>query len=183
MSISRALVALLLLLLITVVGIVLYLQFGDMNRHRQSIQNLVSESVGREFHIIGDLKVKLFASTTLTADGLTLANASWGNQPLMLEVGELSVALNPWSLLTGPLEIERFTLDGIKVLEEHNREGQSNWGFWQLNSRRLQNIQHLQSSHCPTPFCKRTFPEISIVLCSDKMAPKIEQVVNGSMST
>jgi hypothetical protein len=56
-------------------------------------------------------------------------------------------------------------------------------GFWQLNSRRLQNIQHLQSSHCPTPLCKRTFPEISIVLCSDKMAPKIEQVVNGSMST
>ncbi|MEH6568720.1 MAG: AsmA family protein [Halioglobus sp.] len=127
MSLSRALVAFLLLLLTAVAGIVLYLQFGDMNRHRHSIQNLVTEGVGREFHIIGDLKVKLFPSTTLTADGLTLANASWANQPLMLEVGELSVALNPWSLLDGPLEIERFTLDGIKVLEEHNREGQSNW--------------------------------------------------------
>jgi uncharacterized protein involved in outer membrane biogenesis len=127
MSISRALVAFLLLLLIAAVGIVLYLQFGDMNRHRQSIQNLVSGSVGREFHIIGDLKVTLIPSTTLSAHGLTLANASWGSQPLMLEVGELSVALNPWSLLAGPLEIERFTLDGIKVLEERNREGQSNW--------------------------------------------------------
>ncbi len=54
-------------------------------------------------------------------------------------------------------------------------------GYWQVKSQ-IRNIYDLfDLSHCPTPFCERTFPEISIVPCSNEMAPMIEQVVNGSM--
>jgi hypothetical protein len=41
-------------------------------------------------------------------------------------------------------------------------------------------IRDDHSSNRPAPFCKRTDPEISMVLSTDQMAPKIEQIGHGN---
>ncbi len=64
---------------------------------------------------------------SLVAEGVTLANASWGTQAPMVSVGRLSVEVNLWSLLVGPIRITNIELEDVDVLLEQNAAGQANW--------------------------------------------------------
>jgi hypothetical protein len=46
----------------------------------------------------------------------------------------------------------------------------------------MREISPQRSSNCPTPFCKRTYPEIPEVLDSNQMTTQIEKVTDSSMS-
>ena len=117
------------LLLAALALALLYLHYGDMSRHKQSIENLVSETMGREFKIEGNIGLRLWPATSLTLEGLTLANAEWSEEPRMLRVGHLAAYVSPISLLSGPMRIESFSLREVEVLVESNEDGASNWAL------------------------------------------------------
>ena len=129
MSISRILVALLLLLLALVVILLFYLHFADLNRHRGTIEGMVSDAVGREFRIEGDLDLALLPAVGLQVEDLELANADWGSDPFMAKVGHLLVRVKPLSLLFGPLDIIGAELTDVDLLMESDATGKSNWTF------------------------------------------------------
>lgn len=133
-SVSRGLAALVVVLLALVLGVVLYLQFGNLNRHRPYIQNLVSAATGRDFRIEGDIRLELFPTSSITTGQIMLANAPWGSQPQMLQISALSASVNPWSLAFGPPDVKTFVLSDVVVLQETNAEGQSNWDFTTADS-------------------------------------------------
>ena len=129
MRIIRFILVLVLVLLVVVLAALAYLHFADLNRHRDVIESMVTEATGREFRIEGDLDLDLLPTVRLQVDELKLANAEWGSEPSMAEIGHFMAALRPASLLFGPLEVVGLELSDASVLVESDAEGQSNWTF------------------------------------------------------
>jgi uncharacterized protein involved in outer membrane biogenesis len=129
MRVIRFIFILVLILLLVVLAALAYLHFADLDRHRATIESMVTEATGREFRIAGDLELDLVPTVRLQVDGLQLANAEWGSEPSMAEIGHFMAALRPASLLFGPVEVVGVELSDVSVLVESDAEGQSNWTF------------------------------------------------------
>ncbi len=59
----------------------------DFGVLKPKIETTVSDLTGREFHIGGDLSVKVLPTPTVLIEGVTLASPEWSKEPQMLEVG------------------------------------------------------------------------------------------------
>jgi len=55
--------------------------------------------------------------------------------------------------------------------------------YWQVKSHERNMSDQLASSNCPTPFFKRTHPQIPIVFSPDQMSTEIEQIADSSIDT
>jgi len=113
--------------LLAVLAIVVYLQFGDLSRHRVAVEDLLSEALGRRLQIAGNFDPKIGRVSTVTASGVTLANAPWGSRPEMVTVDRLLCEVDLWSILRPPIEIHRVELAGARVLVETSADGLLNW--------------------------------------------------------
>jgi uncharacterized protein involved in outer membrane biogenesis len=96
---------------------------------RGLVQEAVSEATGREFAIDGAFEPEWGRHLAVTAEDLRLANAEWADEPRMLTVGRLHVVVDLWSLISGPLFIERIEVADLE-LHLQAREGEPpNWQF------------------------------------------------------
>lgn len=129
MSIPRVLTGIGLALVAVVAATILYLHYADLNRYRSDIEALVSDATGRQFNINGELQLDLFPAPALILEQLSLSNASWSDAPMMAEIDHVSVRVNLWSLVSGPIVVESFKLIDASLLLETNAEGESNWQF------------------------------------------------------
>jgi uncharacterized protein involved in outer membrane biogenesis len=112
-----------------VVSVLLYLAFGDLGRHKQTVEDFVSKHTGREFVIEGSFELEVFPVIKVLAERVRFANAAWGSKPQMVEVGHLSAEVRFWSLISGPVDIRSFELKDVEVLLEKRRDGDANWIF------------------------------------------------------
>ena len=93
-----------------VLGISLYLAFGDLGRHKERVEALVSRSVGRPFTIEGPFSVRLVPVVAVSAERVRLGNMQGGSQPQMVEFGKAVVKVGFWSLISGPPDVHVFEL-------------------------------------------------------------------------
>ena len=126
MSFARVLKVLAIIIGLAVVAIVLYLSVADLSKLRPNIERAVSDATGRQFVINGPFELDVLPEPSVVAEGATLANADWGSDPTMVQVGHLSAKVGLWSLLFGPIEVREFRLRDVNVLIETNEEGTSN---------------------------------------------------------
>jgi hypothetical protein len=112
-----------------VLSVLLYLAFGDLGRHKRTVENFVSKHTGREFVIEGPFELEVFPVIKVLAERVRFANAEWGSKPQMVEVGHLSAEVRLWSLISGPVDIRSFELKDVNVLLEKQRNGNANWVF------------------------------------------------------
>ena len=112
-----------------VAALVLYLTFADLGRFKPQIETSVSQALGREFRIAGELKPKVLPRLSIVAAGITLANADWGAPAPMVEVGQVRGEIRLWSLLFGPITIENLELRDVAILLEQNAAGDGNWAI------------------------------------------------------
>ncbi|MEH6571381.1 MAG: AsmA family protein, partial [Halioglobus sp.] len=127
MSLYRFLGAFALLFLTSVLVLLCYINYANLDRHRVQLERVVSNATGREFRIVGDIDVDLWPSVMLKAENVTLANAPWGSEAKMAEIGYFSTSVAPLSLIRGPILIEGFFLRDVTVLLESDSDGESNW--------------------------------------------------------
>ena len=105
----------------------LYLAFGDLGRHKERIEALVSRSVGRPFVIDGPFSVRLLPVVEVSAERVRLGNMQGGSQPQMVEFGKAVVQIGFWSLISGPPDVRSFELHDATVLLERGADGKANW--------------------------------------------------------
>lgn len=112
-------------------GSLLLIVFGllwlDWNLLRGPIERRVLAATGRELHIRGDLDVDLGWHPQVTVHDLHFANAAWAKQPTMAHIGRLQLQFALGSLWSGPLRIERLSLQHAQLRLERNARGQGNW--------------------------------------------------------
>ncbi|MDH3945242.1 MAG: AsmA family protein [Chromatiales bacterium] len=127
MSLSRILATVAAIAGIAVIAVVLYLLFADLGKYRPTVEQAVTEATGRQFKISGAFELDVLPSPSIVMEDVTLANAPWGSDPLLLKVGHLSAKVGLWSVLFGPLKVREFRLHDTSVMLETDAEGTPNW--------------------------------------------------------
>jgi hypothetical protein len=117
--------------LITVVALLISVDLGIF---KDRVESLVTDVLGREFRIDGELHVNLGTSVDLYAEEVYLANPDWAEEAAFVTVRKIDIAVNTWSLLSGPIDIERLEIDGVRVNIETNQDGDASWTFEGLKS-------------------------------------------------
>jgi len=115
-------------IIMAVVGVVI-LMTTDFNQYKDDITAAVTDATGRHFAIDGDLTVVPSLTPTVAAEGLRLANASWGSQPQMIEADRVFVSMALLPLFQGEMRVNEIRLVGADVLLETDAEGRGNWRF------------------------------------------------------
>ncbi|MGB5541443.1 MAG: AsmA family protein, partial [Gammaproteobacteria bacterium] len=109
------------------VAVVLYLLLVDLGHLRDRFTVLISDSLGREVRIDGPLSLRLGRLARVHAQGVTVANAAWADEPLLFEADSLTAEVALWSILRGPVRIERLALSGAVLRLQEAADGRRNW--------------------------------------------------------
>ncbi|MEW7983399.1 MAG: AsmA family protein, partial [gamma proteobacterium symbiont of Phacoides pectinatus] len=117
------------LLVALLAGVVIFLKSIDFNEYKPLISEQVREATGRDLVIGGDISLELGLHTRLAVEQVTLSNARWGSEPVMVRLQriEAEVALLP--LLGGDVQIGRLVLMRPEILLERGADGMGNWEF------------------------------------------------------
>jgi len=123
----RILLWILAVIVVTVAGLLLYLRNADLSVYEEPIEEALSDIVGHEVRIDGLFRLQFGSLTSVTAEQVSVTNRGWQQQPSLLSVGHLSVSVDLWSLLSGPVIIEELDVRNVEFRLQRNAESQANW--------------------------------------------------------
>lgn len=117
------------LITLCVVGYFIFVAAFPVSRIASLLADQVKTATGRDFHVNGELSIRLFPTLAVVANDVVLSNAEWGTHPEMLRFhrAAFEVALRP--LLDGEIRVLDVTVDGAEVLLETDGRGNANWVF------------------------------------------------------
>lgn len=123
------------LITLCVVGYFIFVAAFPVSRIASLLADQVKTATGRDFHVNGELSIRLFPTLAVVANDVVLSNAEWGTHPEMLRFhrAAFEVALRP--LLDGEIRVLDVTVDGAEVLLETDGRGNANWVFSTGKSR------------------------------------------------
>ncbi len=101
----------------------------DWNWVKDPLARKLSELSGRSLTIEGDLDVDVFWPPKLRAERIRFENASWSQDPYMVEVAELVLSVAVGELLTGRIVLPELILTEPNILLETSPQGEPNWQF------------------------------------------------------
>ena len=114
---------------VILVTAVLVLVSVDFGMFKDRIELLVTEKLGREFRIDGELHAYVGTRIELYAENIYIANPDWAKDEAFVSVRKIDVAVNTWSLISGPIDIEHLEINGVRVNIEKNDMGDASWQF------------------------------------------------------
>jgi len=95
----------------------------------QLISSSVKDATGRELKIAGPVSLSIFPSLAITAEHVSLSNASWASKPEMLIVKHVEVDIKLLPLLSKEVEFNAINLNGVDAYLQTNKAGDGNWDF------------------------------------------------------
>jgi hypothetical protein len=102
----------------------------DLGFMRATVEERLSQALGRQLTINEAIYIELGRTTTLEARGVRLANPEWAGPGAFLEIDRLYVALETASLWQErPPTINRLDVDGVRLNLVEDEEGRGNWKF------------------------------------------------------
>lgn len=116
----------LLVLALAVLGVAL---LWDWNWFKPLVEARVQAATGREFRIEGDLDVDPGRRALVRMDRVVLGNAQWSPRPTMLEIDNVSFALEVGPLLRGRYLVPWLRFERPQLLLERSDDGRANWRF------------------------------------------------------
>ncbi len=108
---------------------VTWLFTANLGAFKPQLENLVSERLGREFSIEGELDIHLGRNLDVSAEKIVLENAAWVDGPAMLDVGRVATRVNLWSLFSGPIIVELVDIDNLTLNLAASESNENNWTF------------------------------------------------------
>ena len=145
-------------LLLVLVVIVIFILTFDWNRARPWINHRVSDTIGREFAINGDLRVRweqgdaaepgwrrYVPRPRISANDVYIANPEWTTAgPKLASAGNITVALHPLPLLHKEVAITDLAVEKIVLAAQRRTDGSNTWTFkdngpseWDVDIQRL----------------------------------------------
>ena len=87
----------------------------------------VKTATGRDLKITGPVNLSLFPVISVSAERLSLSNASWASNPEMLTLQRIELNIKTLPLLSKRIEIGSVKLTGLELLLQENASGKVNW--------------------------------------------------------
>ena len=101
----------------------------DPARLTQLLSSSVKEATGRDLRIAGPVSLKLFPALGITAEQVSLSNASWADKTDMLTVNHLELDIEMLPLLKKEIAFNAINLTGVEAHLQTNKSGDGNWDF------------------------------------------------------
>ena len=108
----KVLAAFVVLLILAVVAVVMVV---DPNEYKPQIQAQVKQAVNRDLLLNGNIGWSIFPTLGVTTSEVYLQNPQGFNRDNLLEIKQVSVALELLPLLSGQIKIGLVTLDGFRL--------------------------------------------------------------------
>jgi len=114
---------------IVLAALLLVIFFFPWDLLRGPINRYVSDQLGRRFEITRRLSVKLGFPTTVSAQGIEIANPEWAHDPYLLKAtaAEFDIRLLP--LLTGKVVLPKIKLTEPQIGLQIEPDGRRTWAF------------------------------------------------------
>jgi uncharacterized protein involved in outer membrane biogenesis len=87
----------------------------------------VKAATGRDLKISGPVTLSFFPGISVSAESLSLSNASWASAPQMLTLKRIELDIKTLPLLSKRIEIGSVKLNGLELLLQKNASGKANW--------------------------------------------------------
>ncbi|MFC5743261.1 AsmA family protein [Dyella tabacisoli] len=128
-------------LLVLVATALIVIATFDWNRLKPTINDKVSQAIGRPFAIDGDLSVSwqrepsesglaaMVPWPEFVANDIRIANPDWAQQPQFAQLQALRFRLSPLPLLTHRIVIPTLQLVHPTIDLERDKQGRANWDF------------------------------------------------------
>jgi uncharacterized protein involved in outer membrane biogenesis len=115
---------------ILLAAIVALFLLWDWNWFKGPLERAVQARTGRALHI-GNLDVDPGRTTTIRADSVTFANASWAKQPQMASADRVEIDFRLWPLLRGSVQLPeiRLTRPDLLLQTAPGKDEPGNWSF------------------------------------------------------
>ena len=113
--------------LITVTAGVCWYLLHDEAFLKSRLSSYALKYTGRELTVKGPLQLGLGRVTTLEANDIHFANATWAAEPDMVVIGRLKIAIELPSLFDDQPVFPSFSLENCKVNLLRNDDGVANW--------------------------------------------------------
>ena len=110
-----------------IVLVLSWLWAADLGVFKPQIERIVTQELGREFRIRGELDIDLARKTTILAEDIRLANPDWADQDDMVTIRRAELRIDLWSLLNGPVVVELLDIDDTAVLLLNPGDQAPNW--------------------------------------------------------
>jgi len=114
-------------MIVLTVGLFTYLRSADLSVYEDHVEAFLSDKIGHRLDIDGLFELQVRKLTKLTAEDVTLSNGDWPSESTIVSAGHISITIDLWSLIRGPLIIEDLDIRGITVYLERDGEGKANW--------------------------------------------------------
>jgi uncharacterized protein involved in outer membrane biogenesis len=108
-------------------GTYLYLRNADLSVYEDQIEGFLSDAIGHKVDFDGLFELRFGMLTKVTAEEIKFTNIDWQPDPVIASVGHLSVSVDLWSLISGPIIIEALDIRNVRIGLEKNDEAQANW--------------------------------------------------------
>ena len=115
--------------LVLIVAVLVAPSLIDWNAFKPQIAAVVQEATGRDFHIDGNLVIKLIPSAQFSAGGIRLSNAPGTKTADMVKVGNIEAEIELWPLLAGTLVVDRLVISEPEVKSGDRRSWQTELGI------------------------------------------------------
>ncbi len=107
-------------------ALAVFLSFADLSQYKSTIEEQAEAATGRKLTIEGDIAVSLFPWVKLETGAVQLANAEgFGDQP-MVSLLSASAGVKVLPLLSGNIELDVVTVEGLTADLQVNAQGVSN---------------------------------------------------------
>lgn len=129
------------ILVVLIVAIILFIAFFDWNRLKPTINEKVSEAIGRPFAINGDLSahwsrepgegglVGLIPWPHFRALDITVANPDWAKNKRFATLESVEFRLSPFPLIAHRIVVPEIRLGRPRIALERVKNGDNTWTF------------------------------------------------------
>ena len=118
------------LLVLLIAALLLIPLFVDVEKYKPEIERQVSSTVGRPFAIKGPLKLSLFPWAGVAFSDLHLGSPPGFTEKEFLVVKSFDVRMKLLPLLSKEVQVQRFVIEGPKIVLEKDKAGRANWEGW-----------------------------------------------------
>lgn len=115
------------LVVLIVAAVILAPQFVDPNDFKPKIVSLVKEKTGRDIVIDGDIKLSVFPWIGVSLGKVELKELPVFGQQELLALNSADVKVKLLPLISKKVEVDRVTLDGLKLNLVKLEDGIANW--------------------------------------------------------
>ncbi len=126
----KILIGIVVLIIVALGGLFAYVAVLDFDQYKPLIAAQVKATTGRDLAIKGKIAPQFSLTPTLAVEGITLANAPWGEKRPMISVErfEAKLQLVPLIMSLGKrIVIDRVLLKGAEIWLETDEKGAGNW--------------------------------------------------------